>query len=92
MVQKNLFLIRCDITIIWDVPFEIRHGFEVMVPDLLDFLLCCTLAIVLNSSVVSTRFFSKKNFLLIILFVNLMLKQQSTQLPAMKAVISHENF
>jgi hypothetical protein len=30
--------------------------------------------------------------ILLIFFVNLLLKQQSTQLPAMKAVISHENF
>jgi hypothetical protein len=30
--------------------------------------------------------------ILLVLFVNLMLKRQSTQLPAMKAVISHENF
>jgi hypothetical protein len=29
---------------------------------------------------------------LMILFVNSLLKQPSTQLPAMKAVISHENF
>jgi hypothetical protein len=29
---------------------------------------------------------------LLILFVNSLLKQQSTQLPAMTAVISHENF
>jgi hypothetical protein len=28
----------------------------------------------------------------LILFVNSLLKQQSTQLPAMEAVISHENF
>jgi hypothetical protein len=30
--------------------------------------------------------------ILLILFVNSLLKQQSTQLPAMKAVISHEIF
>jgi hypothetical protein len=30
--------------------------------------------------------------ILLILFVNSLLKQQNTQLPAMKAVISHENF
>jgi hypothetical protein len=30
--------------------------------------------------------------ILLIFFVNLLLKQQSTQLPHMKAVISHENF
>jgi hypothetical protein len=30
--------------------------------------------------------------ILLILFVNSLLKQQSTQLPAMKASISHENF
>jgi hypothetical protein len=30
--------------------------------------------------------------ILSILFVNSLLKQQSKQLPAMKAVISHENF
>jgi hypothetical protein len=30
--------------------------------------------------------------ILLILLVNLLLKQQGTQLPAMKAVIWHENF
>jgi hypothetical protein len=30
--------------------------------------------------------------ILLTLFVNSLLKQQNTQLPAMKAVISHENF
>jgi hypothetical protein len=30
--------------------------------------------------------------ILLVLFVNSVIKQQSTQLPAMKAVISHEKF
>jgi hypothetical protein len=37
-------------------------------------------------------FLSVLRVILLIFCVNLLLKQQSTQLPAMKAVISHENF
>jgi hypothetical protein len=37
-------------------------------------------------------FLSVLYVILLIFFVNSLLKQQSTQLPAMKAVISHENF
>jgi hypothetical protein len=37
-------------------------------------------------------FLSVLYVILLILFVNLLLKQQSTQLSAMKAVISHEIF
>jgi hypothetical protein len=40
----------------------------------------------------NTKFFVNLLILFVILFVNSLLKQQSTQLPAMKAVISHENF
>jgi hypothetical protein len=36
-------------------------------------------------------FLSVLYVILLIFFVNSLLKQQSTQLPAMKAVISHEN-
>jgi hypothetical protein len=37
-------------------------------------------------------FLSDLYVILFIFFVNALLKQQSTLLPAMKAVISHENF
>jgi hypothetical protein len=37
-------------------------------------------------------FLSVLYVILLIVFVNSLLKQQGTQLPAMKTVISHENF
>jgi hypothetical protein len=50
-----------------------------------------------NSLKSQTKPIKSQNYLylyviLLVFFVNLLLKQQSTQLPAMKAVISHENF
>jgi hypothetical protein len=42
---------------IWDVPFEIRHGLRLMVPDFLEIFFCYTLTIGMNNVVLD---FSKK--------------------------------
>jgi hypothetical protein len=52
----------------------------------------CSVDLTMYSQITTFVFLSVLYVILLIFFVNSLLKQQSTQLPAMKAVISQVNF